>query len=413
MLRITAAPVHTRIFRMRLILVTQGTLGDHLPMIGLAQQLMQSGFEVLLACNDAMHRLVQSAGVQPLSFGIPLSEIEASHKALCWDHWKTPPLSQIWSEDIEERLTSNVASLIEQLTAGDILIGAKNIYFLSLVAQVSNCQLIEIGLNAGSMIDFSRLAVAKDSKHSWATGLKRLELRLRRRWLQSSDSSFDLVPLLRLHAIPDFLAPRHYPLLDAIRTGFWCYQHPQWNDWKPADSLLLALKGRHSPLGLVFSSQPLDQPVQVLAKHLDVAQRLGRRLAVVKGWAFGEESQLLTSDLVVMLKHPDLIVVDPLPLNWLFQRLDAVFIHGGMGTLARALQARCRTVIEPYGNDQFLNARLAIEHDLALAVHPYRFDSVEVADALRFQLARTQYDLHHDVFEGLPRAVSLITELLL
>ena len=103
----------------------------------------------------------------------------------------------------------------------------------------------------------------------------------------------------------------------------------------------------------------------------------------------------------------------PLPFDWLFLRLDAVFIHGGMGTLARALQARCRTVIEPYGNDQFLNARLAIEHDLALAVHPYRFDSVEVADALRFQLARTQYDLHHDVFEGLPRAVSLITELLL
>ena len=161
---------------------------------------------------------------------------------------------------------------------------------------------------------------------------------------------------------------------------------------------------------MVFSSQPLYQPVEVLANHLDVAMNLGRRLIVVKGWAYGEESQHRHPELHEIFKHPDLVVVDPIPLNWLFQRTDAVFIHGGMGTLARALQTRCHVVIEPYGNDQFLNARLAIEQNLALAVHPYRFNPVEVADSLRSHLAAETNGLHHQAFEGLSKAASLITK---
>ena len=115
---------------MRLILVTQGTLGDHLPMIGLAQQLMQAGFDVVLACNRAMHQLVQSAGVQPLPFGLPLAEGEASRNALSWDHWLSPPQAQSWSEDIDRRLTFDVSQLIDMLTPVDILIGTKNVCFL-------------------------------------------------------------------------------------------------------------------------------------------------------------------------------------------------------------------------------------------------------------------------------------------
>ena len=68
--------------------------------------------------------------------------------------------------------------------------------------------------------------------------------------------------------------------------------------------------------------------------HLDVARRLGKRLVVVKGWGFGHESQHRHPDLVRMLNDHDLIVVDPLPLDWLFTRLGAVFIHGGMGRRA-------------------------------------------------------------------------------
>ena len=150
---------------MRLILATQGTLGDHLPMVGLAQKLMQSGFEVRLACNHAMHRFVQSAGVQPLPFGTPLAEVEACRNALGWDHWQFSLADFDWSEDTETRMAFDVSTLIDQLTPGDLLIGAKNVRFLSLIAQASKCRFVEVGLNPGSMIDDSRLDIVKYSTH--------------------------------------------------------------------------------------------------------------------------------------------------------------------------------------------------------------------------------------------------------
>ena len=395
---------------MRLILATQGTLGDHLPMVGLAQHLMEYGFEVRLACNREMHAFVQAAGVQPLTFGMPLASVEACEKALFWDHWQNPPQEHIWSEKIEKSLTSDVSSLIKFLRPGDVLVGAKNLFFLPLVARASGCSLIEVGLNPASMIDYSRLPTARDSLQSWALGLRHLERRLRFYWLGQSDSSPDPDPMLRLHAVPDVMTPFHYPLLSAIQTGFWCYQHPEWNDWVPTESLQQALRGRPAPLGLIFSSQPLHQPVKVLSDHLEVAQHLGRRLVVVKGWAFGDESQRCHPDLVSLLKHPDLIVLDPLPLEWLFQRLDAVFIHGGIGTFARALQAGCHVVIEPYGNDQFLNARLAMDNDLALVIHPHRWQPLQVVDALKLRLGLIPVRLNSEDFEGLSKAASMISK---
>lgn len=58
------------------------------------------------------------------------------------------------------------------------------------------------------------------------------------------------------------------------------------------------------------------------------------------------------------------------------------FIHGGMGTLAAANDGGCQLVIEPFGNDQFLNARLALEQGLGWAVPPHRFDPEQVAALL-------------------------------
>ena len=53
-----------------------------------------------------------------------------------------------------------------------------------------------------------------------------------------------------------------------------------------------------------------------------------------------------------------------------------------MGTLAAALEGGCRLVIEPFGNDQFLNAKLTMLQGRAWAVHPHRFNPEQVAALL-------------------------------
>jgi UDP:flavonoid glycosyltransferase YjiC (YdhE family) len=54
---------------MRLILATTGTLGDHVPMIGLGCALQRQGYKVQLACNPAMHELARRCSLEVIPFG--------------------------------------------------------------------------------------------------------------------------------------------------------------------------------------------------------------------------------------------------------------------------------------------------------------------------------------------------------
>lgn len=392
---------------MRLILATQGTYGDHLPMAGLASTLKQRKFEVRLACNPAMHSLARRSDIDPITFGEALGPSESSANPLCWDHWQNPPVNQKWTEENCRVLREQYESLVNILRPGDVLVGCRNQYMLSLVAQVCGCQWLEVGLNCGSMIDYKRLPMARDSSHPWKHGLDQLEAQLRQEFLGNSNNQQDPDPLLRLHAVPDMFAAFDYPQVNAIRTGFWCWQDPQWQDWKPPLAVDRALKNEPPPLGLVFSSQPLHNPKKILAQHLEVAELLGLSLILVRGWAFHEDKNLGS-----LIDHPALIILDPLPLPWLLSRLSAVFVHGGIGTLAEAIRADCQVVVEPFGNDQFLNARLALQQGLALAVHPHRFNPTIVAKALMTQVKTRTSMQEPSMFAGLSVAATEIEKCL-
>jgi UDP:flavonoid glycosyltransferase YjiC (YdhE family) len=298
--------------------------------------------------------------------------------------------------------------LLDHLQPGDVLIGTRNLFLLSLVARARQCHWLDVGLNSGSMVDYDRLPLARDSTHPWKQGVENLEWELRQRLLAGASRDSDPPPLLRLHAVPDAFAPLELPQLEAVRTGFWCWQDPRWQRWAPPQELVTLLASGLPPLGLVFSSQPLVDPATVIKRHLEVAQRLGRALVVVKGWAFSTAAQSRDPQLAAALRHHDLLAVEPLPLAWLLPHLSAVFVHGGIGTLAEALRAGCQVVIEPFGNDQFLNARLALQHGLALAVHPHRFNPQQVSQALARQLALRPHRLHPSAYAGLPRAAELV-----
>lgn len=392
---------------MRLILATLGTFGDHLPMVGLGSALQRRGLTVRLACNPAMHPLARRAGLEPLAFGVPLGQREANRRPLDWDHWQASPTKRLWTDADRCRLLDEIHTLLDHLQPGDVLVSTRNLFLISLVARARHCLWIEVGLNSGAMIDYERLPMARDSSHPWKLGVDSLEVDLRRRLFGSSDDEQDPPPVLRLHAVPDAFAPLSLPQVPAVRTGFWCWEDPCWQSWTPPASLERLLAGGAPPLGLVFSSQPLHDPRGVLARHLEVAERLECSLVLVKGWAFGSEEQLSP-----LLDHPALVAVEPLPLSWLLPRLSAVFIHGGMGTLAQALRAGCQVVIEPFGNDQFLNARLALQQDLAIAVHPHRFDPDQVAHTLKALLKRPGPALESSAFAGLPQAAQRLQDCL-
>lgn len=391
---------------MRLILATRGTLGDHLPMVGLGCALQERGLPVRLACNSAMHGVAQRSGLPVLTLGEALGPSQAAACPLAWDHWQRPPAQVRWTAEVRERTLNEILALRELLRPGDVLIGTRNLPLQSLVARERRCRLVEVGLNAGSMIDYDRLAAQRLAPHPWQLGLERLEVELRKQWLAGAPRSTDPPPMVRLQAVPASFVPRDYPQLPCVATGFWCWVQPEWVQWSPPYGLKRILSQGCRPLALAFSSQPLADASRVLAVHLQVAERLSRPLVLVKGWAFAANDT--HTDL---LSHPALLTVDALPFDWLFPRVHGVFIHGGMGTLAAALRAGCRVVIEPHGNDQFLNARLALQQGLALAVHPHRFQPAEVAEAILHQPAPAGLLAPQD-FRGLDQAVKILLELL-
>ena len=367
-------------------------------MVGLAVALRQLGLQVRLACNPAMHPLARSAGFEPIAFGASLGLEQAAKMPLAWDQWLAPPSSMQWSEECGASLLCEAEELLDVLRPGDVLIAPRNLPFLSLIATARGCRWVQVGLNSGAMIDHAQLGTRLLGRHPWKLGMDRLERMLRERLLGVSDGRDDSPPLMRLHAVPEVFVPYDYPQLPSKCTGFWCWDDPRWQQWSPPDDLNSFLKRNPEPLALAFSSQPLREPVAVLRQHLEVAERLGTTLMVVKGWAFSSQELPTT-----LINNPALHLVESLPFSWLLPRLHTVFIHGGMGTLAQALRAGCRVVIEPFGNDQFLNARLALEQGLALAVHPHRFDPTEVATAVRMQEPPTRR-LEEDSFAGIDKA---------
>lgn len=390
---------------MRLILASMGTLGDHLPMLGLGWALQRQGFSVLFACNRAVHGLAQRVGLEVTPFGEGLGPEQAAGSSSHWDHWIRTPEKVVWNNAIQTRFLAQTHELLALLEPEDVLIASRNLPLLSLIARVCRCRWVEVGLNSGSMIDYELLAKSRLEPHPWLLGLEQLEQTLRQRLLGAGEDPPDPPPLLRLHAVSEMFVPGDYPQLPCQRTGFWCFEDPLWQDWAPPAELETILATASAPLGLAFSSQPLVDPLALLENHLRVAELLGQPLILVKGWAFqGLESSH------PIFQHPSLLPVDPLSFRWLFPRLDTAFVHGGMGTLAAALAGGCRLVIEPFGNDQFLNAKLAMQHGLAWSVHPHRFDPDQVAALLAQASPHRLAKAPVSDFQGIDQAVNLLCQ---
>jgi len=97
---------------MRLILASMGTLGDHLPMLGLGCALQRQGFSVLIACNSAIHGLAKRSGLEVTPFGVGLGPEQAASSSSHWDHWIRTPERVAWTNNIHSRLLAQTQELL-------------------------------------------------------------------------------------------------------------------------------------------------------------------------------------------------------------------------------------------------------------------------------------------------------------
>lgn len=372
-----------------IVVYTAGTLGDHLPHIALSAALRARGHRVVLAINRAMLPWTAKFGLETRTLtDVDRGAEEARENAWAWDHWNdtAPPEPPAGRGADGESLARQASEIAECCRGADLLL-ASAIRPQGLIAQrATGIPWLTLSMNpfvfAPPQNQHERALELATSVEMYrfyrgmlASAFRRLAIaaplpecsptfRYARHVILASSVHFS-------RPDPDQLQPRHS--LDL--TGFWFYDDPDWEDWRP-DQELEAFCSRR-PIVLTFSSQPLADPRKVLALHVEAAARLGMPLLVQRGWAGFSEEALPPGTV-----RGEVLFRDFLPHDWVFARAACSLQHGGIGTIARALRQGCPILVEPYGNDQVYNARRVHELGVGAAVHPFKVPARGLADVL-------------------------------
>jgi UDP:flavonoid glycosyltransferase YjiC (YdhE family)/GT2 family glycosyltransferase len=356
-----------------IVISTAGTLGDHLPFIALGQALQVRGYRVRMVLNPAMQDIAVGAGLDTTR--LPDIERGAAHArqhAGVWDHWPQVDGGSSGATTPDMTLDDYIAQAQVLATAcrdADLLI-ATSIRVLGYVAQ----QIVGLPWLTASMNPAMFGPTAGDSAPLIAS-MNALVTRMTAALGGTPPSPIGR--LADLYADQILLASsRHFSQPDVrsfpattsvVPTGFWFYQDPTWADWQPDAPLAAFMSRSPRPIVLSFSSQPLVDPHTTLAVHARAAQALGYPLLVQQGWA-GFTASALPND----VDPANVFFTDFLSHDWLFAHAACAIQHGGIGSIARALRHGCPLLIEPYGNDQFFNARRVLELGVGASMHPHK-----------------------------------------
>lgn len=384
-----------------LTLTSTGTLGDHFPFLALGRRLVERGHTVRYAGPEYLRPHVEACGLQhhPTRCGQDPEAVRNRPEA--FDHW-TP--SKGGPADVMDRALGlgqqsglyekmGFDEMLEDLTsacAGSDLLVCSQLHAAGRMASdltgvpwITVCVLPWLypapGTAAAAGIASRE---ARDANQPWTRHFRDRLHDLRKQQGMAPvpverEHELFVAPRVLLATHPLFGVPAPVPGRDLVQTGFWLHEPPQWLGKDPADSLGEILAGQPPPLVLAFSSQPLAHPAQVLDLHLAAARLLHRPLVAQTGWA-----ALQSDAFQEACAKGEAALLPEGPQNRLFGLAGAVITHGGIGTVARAMAAGAPLLIEPYGNDQFYNARQVVSLGVGAAVNPHLLTNAGLAQVL-------------------------------
>jgi len=137
-------------------------------------------------------------------------------------------------------------------------------------------------------------------------------------------------------------------------TGYWYLDSE--TDWTPSPALEEFLQAGTPPIYIGFGSMSSRKPEETAQLIFQALTQTGQRAVLLSGWN-GLQAEVLPENV---------FLVDSVPHDWLFTRVNAVVHHGGAGTTAAGLRAGVPSIIIPFFADQpFWGERVA-----ALGVGP-------------------------------------------
>lgn len=144
-------------------------------------------------------------------------------------------------------------------------------------------------------------------------------------------------------------------------TGYWTLETSA-DEWEPPSSLVHFLNTAKTDGKKVayigFGSITMHEPIKVMKSIYTAVIEAGLRAVVSKGWSSRMEGKEDQSGEEQVMTVPDQVyVVDSIPHDWLFPRIDIAMHHGGAGTTGASLGNGLVTLIHPFFGDQFFWAQ--------------------------------------------------------
>jgi UDP:flavonoid glycosyltransferase YjiC (YdhE family) len=356
----------------RIVISSAGTMGDFVPFVSLGKRLRRRGHRVLMAINPAMIPLADQARLEAIPCGRTFGSEEAGRRAIVFDHWIRRPDQEIEDQWRAHDIDRSYADLAAACRGADLLVASSLQAAAPMVHEKTGIPWITVSLlpmhfphpdqPAAPMTEHDsplmRELVRYFNQIRSELGFEELSPEA---WSGYAYSS----RLVVLASSPHFSRPLLDHLPQVRMTGFWFDHDP--GDWSPDPELRDFLDVEPGPLVLTFSSLPVQDAPRVVASHAEAAARLGRRLLVQSGWAQLDRAARPDGEIPGAVRF-----AGSLPHAWLFPRAAAVIHHGGVGTTAQALRCGRPMLVEPYGNDQFFNARRVLRLGAGAAMHPHK-----------------------------------------
>lgn len=139
-------------------------------------------------------------------------------------------------------------------------------------------------------------------------------------------------------------------------TGYW-FLSSEAEKWQPPEELTAFLENAKSDDKKIayigFGSITIPDPTATTKAIYEAVKKADVRAIVSKGWSARGSTKKQGQEEKEPEVPEECYVVDSIPHDWLFPRIDIALHHGGAGTTGASLRAGLVTLIHPFFGDQF------------------------------------------------------------
>lgn len=353
----------------KIVILTQGTLGDVRPFTAFGLALQNAGYSVLLGAPENYVSWIERQGLPAVRCGGDFRALMENEEII--EFLNRTNLGQILGHHrvgngpFRPMKEKSIKDAMEITADADLILFHPMLEFACDVAEARRIPAIQLTLAPLTPTrEFPICLAPRTDYPPWFNRLSYNVLYMHR--FAVSNFANDQREKLGLPRLSRFVYPynvngRPVPTIVAMSpatlkrpddwadnvhiTGYWFFDGPEDDDWEPPPELDRFINDGEPPIYIGFGSMPSKDAEERTKMVVRACTAAGKRAILAKGWG---GVTLNGSALPADRFH----VLDSAPHKKLFPLMSAVVHHGGAGTTAAGFRAGSPTLVCPFAMDQ-------------------------------------------------------------